>query len=73
MKNLIYILLAAFFLTSCSKETPSLGEPFSADGVEIIVQKTATQNVFRFINGKKDKALLPAGPWETQKPLPETP
>lgn len=62
MKNLIYILLAAFFLTSCSKETPSLGEPFSADGVEIIVQKTATQNVFRFINGKK--GLSPSARWD---------
>ncbi len=53
MKNKLYIALMAILLGSCSKDTPSLTEPFAVDDVQIIVQKTDVQNVYRFINGKK--------------------
>lgn len=53
MKNIIYIIFAALLFGSCSKDIPVLEEPFSAIDLDIIVQKTEVQNVYRFINGKK--------------------
>lgn len=52
-----YILLAAFvslICLSCTKK-PSLEDPIPSEEVNIIVQKTDTLNVYRFINAKIGK------------------
>ena len=51
MKNLIFMMLALLTAASCKKNI-TLEDPIPESEINIIIQETATPNVYRFINGQ---------------------